>query len=104
MDGYNWGNAGGNGWESFQHVFADIYPELAAKHKPIMIGEMASAEDGGDKAAWIDGIIPTLKDDYPQIKGLIWFDVNKETDWRISSSPEAEAAFKRMANDPYFNP
>jgi hypothetical protein len=30
--------------------------------------------------------------------------VNKEADWRISSSPASEAAFIRMANDPYFNP
>ena len=36
-------------------VFADIYAKLATKDKPIMIGEMASAEAGGDKAAWIDG-------------------------------------------------
>ena len=67
-----------------------------------MIGEMASAEVGGDKAAWIDAIIPTPKADYPLIKGLVWFDIDKETDWRISSSPEAEAAFERLADDPYF--
>jgi hypothetical protein len=40
----------------------------------------------------------------PLIKCLVWFDINKEADWRISSSPESEAAFIRMAKDPYFNP
>jgi hypothetical protein len=35
---------------------------------------------------------------------LIWFDINKEADWRIGSPPESEAAFIRMAKDPYFNP
>jgi beta-mannanase len=104
VDGYNWGDTGGGGWQSFDEVFQDIYPLLAAKNKPIMIGEMASAESGGDKAAWIEQILPTLESDYPLIKGLIWFDVDKETDWRISSSPEAEAAFEAMVNDPYFNP
>ena len=69
-----------------------------------MIGEMASAEVGGDKAAWIAGMVPTLKADFPLIKGLVWFDVNKETDWRISSSPESEAEFVKMASDPYTNP
>jgi hypothetical protein len=104
VDGYNWGSSNGGGWQSFESVFRDIYPKLASKHKPIMIGEMASAEVGGDKAAWIAQIIPTLKSDYPLIKGLLWFDVDKETDWRISSSTASEAAFKTMVSDPYFNP
>jgi len=103
VDGYNWGSTNG-GWQTFQEVFADVYETLATKGKPIMIGEMASAESGGDKGAWIDAIIPTLKDEFPMIKGLVWFDIDKETDWRISSSPEAEAAYVRLANDPYFNP
>jgi hypothetical protein len=103
VDGYNWGTKNG-GWQSFQQVFEKIYPLLAAKKKPIIIGEMSSAQLGGDKAKWIDEIIPTLRTKYPLIKCLIWFDVNKEEDWRFNSSPESEAAFIRMANDPYFNP
>jgi endoglucanase len=69
-----------------------------------MIGEMSSAQVGGDKAKWIDQIIPTLRTSFPLIKCLVWFDINKEADWRISSSPESEAAFIRMASNPYFNP
>jgi hypothetical protein len=46
-------------------VFKDIYPLLAAKKKPILIGEMASAEAGGDKGKWIDDIIPTLRTNFP---------------------------------------
>ena len=103
VDGYNWGKSeAGSSWQSFREVFKDIYATLATKRKPILIGEMASAELGGDKAAWIAQIVPSLKSDFPLIKGLIWFDVNKETDWRISSSPTSEAAFKTMANDPWF--
>jgi hypothetical protein len=104
VDGYNWGTVNGDTWQSFKSVFARIYPLLAAKGKPILIGEMASTERGGDKGAWIDGMIPALKADYPMIRGVVWFDVNKETDWRISSSPGSEQAFVRMANDAYFNP
>lgn len=103
VDGYNWGTKNG-GWQTFQQVFQEIYPLLAAKKKPIMIGEMSSAQVGGDKAKWIDEIIPTLRDRFPLIKCVVWFDINKEADWRISSSPESEAAFVRMAKDPYFNP
>ncbi len=103
VDGYNWGTKNG-GWQSFQQVFQDIYPLLAAKKKPILIGEMASAEAGGDKGKWIDEIVPTLRTRFPLIKGLVWFDINKEADWRISSSPASEASYVRMANNPYFNP
>jgi glycosyl hydrolase family 26 len=103
VDGYNWGRNNG-GWQTFLQVFQDIYPLLAAKKKPILIGEMASAEAGGDKGKWIDDIIPTLRTRFPLIKGVVWFDINKEADWRISSSPTSEASFIRMANDPYFNP
>jgi endoglucanase len=81
-----------------------VYEKLATLNKPIIIGEMASAQSGGDKAAWIGAIAGTLKTDFPLIKGLNWFDIDKETDWRISSSPASEAAFAKMAADPYFNP
>ena len=77
---------------------------LSAKKKPIIIGEMSSAGTGGDKGKWIDEIIPTLQTSFPLIKCVIWFDINKEADWRISSSAESEAAFVRMVQDPYFNP
>ncbi len=102
VDGYNWGTKNG-GWQTFRQVFQDIYPLLAAKKKPILIGEMASAEAGGDKGKWIDDIIPTLRTSFPLIKGIVWFDIDKEADWRISSSPASEASFIRMANNPYFN-
>ena len=103
VDGYNWGTTTG-GWQTFQQVFQNIYPLLAAKKKPILIGEMASAEAGGDKAKWIDDIIPTLRTSFPLIKAVVWFDINKESDWRISSSPASEKSFIRMANNPYFSP
>ena len=39
------------------------------------------------------------------IKALVEFDVNKETDWRINSSPAVQDAFSKTARqDAYFNP
>jgi len=76
---------------------------LAGKKKPILIGEMASSATGGDKAAWINAIIPSLQQDFPLIKGVIWFDVKKERDWRISSSSASESAFRTLAADPFFS-
>jgi len=105
IDGYNWGTSDSDfSWQSFDEVFADVYPQLAAKGKPIIIGEMASDEVGGSKATWINDIVPTLKKDYPLIKAIVWFDVDKERHWQINSSASALAAYRKMAQDPYLNP
>jgi len=105
VDGYNWGTSDPDfEWQSFKEVFADIYPKLAAKGKPIFIGEMATDEVGGSKAEWIGGIVGTLKNDYPMVKGFVWFDIEKERKWQIDSSPAALAAYQQMASDPYMNP
>jgi len=104
-DGYNWGTSmTGQTWQSFQTIFSRIYPGLAAKNKPIIIAETASTEMGGDKGAWIAAMLPALKTTFPSVKALVWFDVNKETDWRVNSSPGAQSAFVTMVNDAYFNP
>jgi beta-mannanase len=104
FDGYNWGTVmTTSSWRTFPSMTSTIYAGLAAKGKPIMIPETASAEQGGDKAAWIAAILPALKASFPAIKALVWFHMNKETDWRVDSSPAARTSFVQMANDPYFN-
>lgn len=104
VDGYNWGTSDTSfEWQSFHDVFQDIYPVLAARQKPIFIGEMASDEVGGAKADWIGGIVGTLKNQYPLIKGFVWFDIEKERHWPIDSSTASLDAYKRMAADPYLN-
>jgi len=105
VDGYNWGTTmTGSSWQAFQAIFSGIYPGLAAKNKPIIVAETASTEMGGDKAAWITAILPALKGSFPAIKAFVWFDINKETDWRINSSPASQTAFVSIVSDPYFNP
>jgi beta-mannanase len=105
FDGYNWGSVQTtSSWRPFTNIAGTIYSGLAAKGKPIMIPETASTELGGDKAAWIGAILPALRGSYPAIKALVWFHMNKETDWRVDSSAAARDAFVPMANDPYFNP
>ena len=105
FDGYNWGTVQTTStWQTFPTIASRIYAGLAAKGKPIMIPETASTEQGGDKASWIAGVLPALEASFPQVKALVWFQMNKETDWRIDSSTAARSAFVTMANDSYFNP
>ncbi|WP_082772127.1 glycoside hydrolase family 26 protein [Actinoplanes sp. TFC3] len=105
IDGYNWGTSDPDfEWQSFRSVFSRLYPQLAAKGKPIIIAEMASDEAGGSKASWITEVVPTLKTTYPLIKAIVWFDVDKERHWQINSSASALTAYQKMAKDPYLNP
>jgi len=58
-----------------------------------MIGEMSSAESGGDKASWISNGYASLLADMPAVRAVTWFDLVKETDWRVASGPAALAAW-----------
>jgi hypothetical protein len=67
-----------------------------------MIAETASAETGGDKAAWIGSLSATLAREFPAVKALLWFEVSKEADWRAESSPASLAALRSLADSRYF--
>lgn len=93
LDGYNRDDP----WRSFASIFRTDY-ELIAQHlapgKPMIIGETASTETGGSKAAWISDMFASLPS-FPAIKGLIWFDRRTGGDWPAESSPSALSAFSR---------
>ena len=103
LDGYNWGLKYNN-WESFDEVFDSSYRAIVRlSHKPIIITEFASDELGGDKAAWVrHAFSPGVMDKYPQIRALVWFDENKETDWRVNSSAATLSAFQGALNQSLF--
>lgn len=103
LDGYNWGTLNGQGWRSFAEVFATSYEALVRlARKPVMIAETASAEAGGDKAAWIREIPRTLRREMPRVRALVWFDRVKETDWIVASSRSSLLAFRSIARNPLF--
>lgn len=93
LDGYNWGTTYGHVWQSFSSVFnASIKAVESLTRRPFMISEVASTEVGGDKAAWVSDMFKQLAS-RRDIHGFIWFDYDKETDWRIASSATSAAAF-----------
>ncbi len=95
VDGYNWGAAHGpEGWSSFADIFEPVWPRLlAVGPQPIWITEVGSAERGGDKADWIAGMAERL--DLERLGAIVWFDQNKEANWRIDSSRSTLAAFQQ---------
>lgn len=89
LSGFNGGSAlPWQGWRSFSQIFGSSLVALSAfaPSKPIEISEVSSAEAGGDKGAFITGMFKTLRS-YPHVRRVQWFDLPKQTDWRVNSSP-----------------
>lgn len=102
LDGYNWGSAfasTGHSWLGVGETFASSYATLTQlSSKPVMITEIASAETGGDKARWIvRGFLDEIPRLFPRVSAVVWFNVQKEADWRVDSSAAALAAFRTVA-------
>jgi beta-mannanase len=102
LDGYNWGSAfasTGHSWLSLGDTFASSYATLTQlSAKPVMITETGSAEIGGDKAAWIrQGFLNEIPQRFPRVSAAIWFNVQKESDWRVNSSQASLEAFREVA-------
>jgi hypothetical protein len=109
LDGYNWGtdpNGHMLGWQTFDQIYHSAYQAIqaVAPTKPIMIGEVASTEYGGSKAAWITDMLGTqLPNNYPKMKAFMWFDCNYGPLWPLESSTSAEQAFANGIGSPYYD-
>lgn len=110
LDAYNWYPkdpwGGTRPYDSFESCFKNLYDSCTKLgNQPMMIAEFASGEfdyNGTKKADWIKDSFTRLKTECPKIKIFTWFNIKKELDWRINSSPETYAAFLDAMKDPYF--
>jgi len=96
LDGYNWGTAASwSTWVSPAELFSDGLAQLRAlaPGKEIIIAETSSAEQGGSKAAWNTSLISYLAAQ-ADITAVIWFNFNKEADWRINSTAASAEALR----------
>jgi hypothetical protein len=94
LDGYNWGTTRPlTAWKSYEEIFSTPYARVTALGpQPVWIAEVASTEYGGDKAQWITNMFTSKA--FPRVEAVVWFDENKETDWRIASTDKSLAAFQ----------
>jgi hypothetical protein len=113
LDGYNKGSIfTPPGWRSFATIYTSSYNNLLqlAPTKPIMIGEIASEESGGSKAAWITDLLGTqLPANFPKIKALVWFNwrwyqqsLNYWWQYEIESSSSSQTAFHNGIASSYY--
>lgn len=95
VDGYNFGTTAPHSrWVRPARLFdRDLVTLRELTDKPLVVAEVGSTEVGGSKARWIRQFFSWLSRN-PDVAGFTWFNHAKETDWRISSSPSAEEAFR----------
>lgn len=106
MDAFNWGTTQGTTWQTFSQIFGQSYKDmLKLTAKPLMIAETACAEQGGSKAEWIADTFGTqLPHNFPGIRAIIWFNQDKQRDWRIESSPSSQSAFANAIKSNIYGP
>lgn len=110
LDAYNfypedpWG--GVRPLRDFDNCFRTLYDSCAKLgNHPMMIAEFGTGEfefEGFDKAAWVADAFNKIKTEYTRVKIFTWFNINKELDWRVNSSEESLAAFRKALVDPYY--
>ncbi|MFL5901615.1 MAG: glycoside hydrolase family 26 protein [Solirubrobacterales bacterium] len=98
LDGYNWGTSSGGSFQTFSKIFLSSYTTITQlSSKPVIITETAASETGGNKAAWIEETyFETIPQKMPRVAGVIWFNDNKERDWRVESSQSSLDAYRKV--------
>lgn len=106
VDGFNWGDGGNyGGWKSFTSIFSRQYRTLTTLdgHAPVWICEFGSTESRParghranarrSKATWLKQAL-TLRA-MPRLQALVFFQADKERDWRVDSSPATLRVVRR---------
>ena len=85
----NWG-----GWVSFADAYDAPLQRLRAiaPSKPVQITEVSTVEHGGSKPLWIKEMFDYVQA-HPFIRSVLWFDLPKQADWRLATTPAAARAF-----------
>lgn len=92
---YNHPSAGTPPWRSFRSLLTDCYYYLTTyfPQKPFFICEMACRErfnteaiGSQTKAEWLCQMDKDLKSYFSKTRALVFFNKNKEHDWRVNSS------------------
>ncbi len=96
INGFNFDNP----WLSFSQIFDRGLTKLETLNKDIIIFSTSCAA-GQNKAAWISDAFGVEVFKHPKIIGWIWFNENKEKDWRIWSDQNSLSAFQSVLNRYY---
>jgi beta-mannanase len=110
FDAYNNGTLDGSSWRAMVDVFRASYDAVASiSNKPIIVGQTASTDAGGDKAAWItQGMLVDVPQQMPRIQLIVWFNTlstrpsGSTYDWQINIPAAALTAYQSVAASPLY--
>ena len=86
------------GAHDFSQLFGPTFKEVRKfTKKPFLLAE-TGAQPSPRKSAQVTELLKTVADT-PDVVGFIWFDLNKETDWRVNSSQDVLSAFREGATN-----
>ena len=94
-------------WYTFRDLFWGQYQAALAWGKPIMLTELASADQGGDKAIWVREAFVAMAVEFPLVQAVALLEVTSDREWpqinwSVSSSRESLIAFRESVTGPYF--
>jgi hypothetical protein len=94
-------------WRTFDEMFGPEYEAAAPWNKPLMLTELASAEQGGDKAQWLRDCFASFETRYPLVVGVLLVEIESDLEWptinwSVTSSAAALQAFREAMANPYF--
>jgi Glycosyl hydrolase family 26 len=110
---YNYGPAG---WRSMPRILEKPLRRLRTisrtkalpRGKPVILGEVATSFRGGDKARWLERGYLQAYQRWPQVKGIVYFDVDMRrdghADWRLIRPKDGSAmrVYRQLAARPIF--
>jgi hypothetical protein len=104
--GFNWApGREGNPWRRFRDIFDAFYTFGSRTGKPMMVGAYGVQErELGEKAAWFTEASADLKDVFPAVAAVVYFNSNRDFDWRVTTSASSLDAFRAMGLESHFNP
>ncbi len=86
-------NWGGDNWKPLKKVLKKRINKFGNfTNKPIIITELGSAPNGGNKATWIKKGYPKVYQKWSKVKGMVYLDTNQPVfdqghpDWRLSNA------------------
>jgi len=91
IDAYDW-----KGRKSPNKILHKSYERIIENYpdKPIFITEISSA---GDKKEFFKELILSIQNEYGQIKAFVWFDIDKEEDWKFTNDRQSMEILKNQA-------
>lgn len=97
---YNFGDALRT-WVDPWQVVSPALEELhaVAPDKPYFLAQVGTAADGGDRDRWVRELFHLAEED-PNVAAVVYFNLDRETDWRIYDGATASPGWVDAMNRP----